>query len=131
MNPRKRTFKVATSVQGKQFRLTLVYWPMMSVDEARATAMEVLRECRTGRRPGKVAAVALPTLRDALVSYCAAKRLKASGQRRYDSSLGTNTLIELKTICRKWLIFYSSIQASRDRERETKCPIRFRGNCTL
>jgi hypothetical protein len=29
--------------------------------------------------------VALPTLREALVAYCAAKRLKASSQKRYDS----------------------------------------------
>lgn len=38
MNPRKRTFKVATSVAGKQFRMVLNYWPLMSVDEARAAA---------------------------------------------------------------------------------------------
>ena len=85
MNPRKRTFRIATSVAGKQFRMTLGYWPLMSVDEARTLAMEVLRECRDGRRPGKVVAVSLPTLRDALVAYCAAKRLKASSQKRYDS----------------------------------------------
>jgi hypothetical protein len=49
LNPRRRTFRIATSVAGKQFRMTLGYWPMMSVDEARAKAMEVLRECRAGR----------------------------------------------------------------------------------
>jgi len=69
MNPRKRTFRIATSVAGKQFRMTLGYWPLMSVDEARAKAMEVLRECRAGKRPGKVVAVALPTVREALVAY--------------------------------------------------------------
>ena len=90
MNPRKRTFRIATSVAGKQFRMTLGYWPMMSVDEARAKAMEALRECRAGRRPGKFVAEALPTLRDALVSYCAAKRLKASSQKRYDSLVRTH-----------------------------------------
>jgi hypothetical protein len=46
MNARKRSFKVATSVAGKQFRMVLGYWPLMSVDEARALALEVLRECR-------------------------------------------------------------------------------------
>ena len=92
MNARKRSFRIATSVAGKQFRMTLEYWPLMSVDQARAKAMEVLRECRAGRRPGKVAAVAvaLPTLRDALVAYCAAKRLKASSQKRYDSIFRTH-----------------------------------------
>jgi hypothetical protein len=90
MNPRKRTFRIATSVAGKQFRMTLGHWPLMSVDEARARALEVLRECRAGRRPGKVVAVALPTLRDALVAYSAAKRLKVSSQKRYDSTFRTH-----------------------------------------
>ncbi len=36
MNPRKRSFLVATSIRGQQFRMTLGYWPLMSVDEARA-----------------------------------------------------------------------------------------------
>jgi hypothetical protein len=58
MNPRKRSFRIATSVAGKQFRMTLGYWPLMTVDEARTLAREVLRECRSGRRPGKVVAVA-------------------------------------------------------------------------
>jgi hypothetical protein len=49
MNARKRSFKVATSVAGQQFRMVLGYWPLMSVDEARALAAEVLRECRAGR----------------------------------------------------------------------------------
>jgi hypothetical protein len=51
MNARKRTFKVATSVAGKQFRMALGYWPLMSVEEARSQATEVLRECRAGRTP--------------------------------------------------------------------------------
>ncbi len=46
MNARTRTFGVATSVAGQQFRLTLGHWPLMSVEEARSLAMEVLRECR-------------------------------------------------------------------------------------
>jgi hypothetical protein len=33
MNARKRSFKLATSVAGKQFRMVLGYWPLMSVDE--------------------------------------------------------------------------------------------------
>lgn len=49
MNARKRTFRVATSVAGKQFRMTLGYWPMMSVEETRALAMTVLVPCRRSR----------------------------------------------------------------------------------
>ena len=47
MNARKRAFKVATSVAGKQFRMTLGYWPLMSVEEARAAA---IRETGTRRK---------------------------------------------------------------------------------
>ncbi len=90
MNPRKRAFKVATSVGGKQFRMILGYWPLMSVDEARAKALEILRECRAGRTPSKAVAVALPTLREALIAYGVAKSIKASSQKRYDSILRTH-----------------------------------------
>lgn len=90
MNARRRTFRIATSVAGKQFRMTLGYWPLMSVEDARQRAMEVLRECRAGRRPSTKIPVALPTLREALVSYCAAKGIKASSQNRYDSVARTH-----------------------------------------
>jgi integrase len=90
MNARKRSFKVATSVAGKQFRMVLGYWPLMSVDEARALAAEVLRECRAGRTPCKAVPVALPTLRLALKVYCLAKKIKASSQKRYGSLMRTH-----------------------------------------
>jgi Arm DNA-binding domain len=90
MNARRRTFKVATSVAGQQFRLTLGYWPLMSVEEARSRALEVLRECRAGRRPAKPVAMVLPTLREALLVYCTAKGIKASSQKRYDSIFRTH-----------------------------------------
>ncbi|MDE2255692.1 MAG: DUF4102 domain-containing protein [Betaproteobacteria bacterium] len=48
LNARKRTFLVATSIQGKQFRMMLGYWPLVSVDEARAQALEMLKMCRSG-----------------------------------------------------------------------------------
>lgn len=51
MNARKRTFRIATSVAGKQFRMTLGVWPLMSVEDARQPAMEVLAECRAGTWP--------------------------------------------------------------------------------
>jgi hypothetical protein len=90
MNARKRAFKVATSVAGKQFRMVLGYWPLMSVDEARALALEVLRECRAGRTPSKSIPAALPTLREAYAAYCRAKSIKPSSQRRYDSFFRTH-----------------------------------------
>lgn len=90
MNARKRTFKVATSVAGKQFRMVLGYWPLISVDEARAMAFEVLRECRAGRLPIKCTQTALPTVRESLVAYGAAKKLKASSVKRYDSIFRTH-----------------------------------------
>ncbi|BDT69103.1 hypothetical protein os1_32910 [Comamonadaceae bacterium OS-1] len=90
MNARKRTFKVATSIAGKQFRMVLGYWPLMSVDEARALALEVLRECRAGRTPSKAVPAALPTLRDALTAYGTAKKIKASSIKRYDSIFRTH-----------------------------------------
>jgi hypothetical protein len=90
MNPRKRSFRIATSVAGKQFRMTLGYWPLMTVDEARTLAMEVLRECRAGRTPSKTVPAALPTLREALVAYCEAKKIKDSSNKRYDSIFRTH-----------------------------------------
>lgn len=95
MNARRRTFKVATSVAGKQFRLVLGYWPLMSVDEARAAAMVILRQCRQGVRPSKRTNPDLPTLKDALVCYAKAKGIKDSSLRRYDSIF--------KTHFREWL----------------------------
>jgi integrase len=90
LNARKRTFLVATSVSGKQFRMMLGYWPLMSVDEARLQAMEVLRQCRNGIQPSHKVKPKLPTLREALVAYCKAKGIKASSQSRYDSIVRTH-----------------------------------------
>ncbi len=91
MNARKRTFRVATSIAGKQFRMNLGYWPLMSVEEARARAMEVLAQCRRGERPARsVAPQALPTLRAVMADYCEAKGIKSSSQQRYESLLRTH-----------------------------------------
>ena len=73
LNSRKRTFLIATSITGKQFRMMLGHWPLMSVDEARSAAMVVLRQCRRGERPSKEIKPVLPTLKSALASYCKAK----------------------------------------------------------
>lgn len=87
LRARRRTFMVATSVAGKQFRMTLGHWPLMSVDEARVAAMAVLRECRAGRRPVTSVQRTLPTLREVLPDYCKAKKIKDSSKRRYESVL--------------------------------------------
>lgn len=90
LNARKRTFLIATSVSGKQFRMMLGYWPLMSVDEARSHAMDVLRLCRNGERPSRKVKPQLPTLREAYLAYCKAKGIKASSQRRYESITRTH-----------------------------------------
>lgn len=90
MNARRRTFKVATSVAGKQFRMVLGHWPLISVDEARAQALEIIRECRAGRMPSREVPAPLPTLREALDAYCAAKGIKPSSRKRYDSLTRTH-----------------------------------------
>ena len=91
MNARKRTFRVATSVGGKQFRMNLGYWPLMSVEEARARAMEVLAQCRRGECPARPSSpVALPTLRAAYLAYCTAKGIKPASQQRYESLFRTH-----------------------------------------
>lgn len=90
LNARKRTFLVATSVRGQQFRMMLGYWPLMSVEDARSKAMEVLRQCRNGERPSRKVPQDLPTLRVAYVGYCKAKGIKPSSQRRYESFFRTH-----------------------------------------
>ena len=90
LNKRKRTFLVATSVRGKQFRMMLGYWPLMSLDEARGKAMEILRQCRNGERPSRQVPQDLPTLREVYVAYCVAKGIKPSSQRRYESFFRTH-----------------------------------------
>ena len=87
LNKRSRTFLVATSVQGKQLRMTLGRWPLVSVEEARGLAIKVLRECRAGRPPVQAKQRKLPTLLELIPEYCTAKKLKASSQRHYDSMI--------------------------------------------
>jgi hypothetical protein len=62
----------------------------MSMDEARAVALEALQECRAGRTPSKTVPVAMPTFREALMAYGAAKKVKASSINRYDSIFRTH-----------------------------------------
>ena len=90
LNARKRTFLVATSVKGQQYRRMLGHWPLMSVDEARARALELLRQCRNGQRPSQSEPTPLPTMREAREAYCIAKKIKASSLGRYESFLRTH-----------------------------------------
>lgn len=46
LNARKRTFLVAASVRGKQFRMMLGYWPLMSVEKARSKAKGIKASCQ-------------------------------------------------------------------------------------
>lgn len=78
LNARKRTFLIATSVSGKQFRMMLGYWPLMSVDEARTKALKVLQECRAGRQPSNTVSTSLSTLREALDAYFTTKSINPS-----------------------------------------------------
>lgn len=87
LNKRSRTFLVATSVQGKQLRMMIGRWPLISVEEARTKAIEVLRECRAGRPPVRPSLKMLPTLIELIPEYCAAKKLKPKSLKSYDSMI--------------------------------------------
>ncbi|VWX32814.1 conserved hypothetical protein [Limnobacter sp. 130] len=84
------SFAVATSCRGEQVRITLGRWPLLSVDQARAKALELLRDCRRGLKPTKTASAALPSVRAMLGAYVKAKALKASSHGRYESLLKTH-----------------------------------------
>lgn len=70
---RTQTFLIATSVGGKQFRMTLGRWPLISVEEARALAVPILKSCRTGQMPLKRLPPKLPTLTEAITRYAETK----------------------------------------------------------
>ncbi len=84
------SFAVATSCRGEQVRITLGRWPLLSVDQARAKALDLLRDCRRGLKPTKTASAALPSARDMLGAYVKAKALKAASHERYKSILSTH-----------------------------------------
>lgn len=90
LGKRTRTFLVATSIAGRQFRMTLGRWPLLSVDDARSVAIAILRDCRNGQIPTKQLAIKLPVLTSAVTQYCGAKRLKPSSLERYLSVIRTH-----------------------------------------
>jgi integrase len=87
---RSNTFIIATSVRGKQVRITLGRWPLISVDDAREQALPILRKCRSGEYVMTRTPVAIPTLREVVAEYAKAKRVKDSSLKRYQSVLRTH-----------------------------------------
>lgn len=87
---RSRSFMVATSCGGRQIRLHLGRWPLLSVEEARSLAVAVLKDCRAGIEPIKHERRQLPTLEQAISEYAEAKGIKATSLRRYQSILRTH-----------------------------------------
>jgi len=87
---RTHSFLVATSVEGKQARINLGKWPLLSVDEARALALPILRSCRAGQMPAKVVRGKLPTLWESLPAYAKAKGIRPSSLKRYESIVRTH-----------------------------------------
>lgn len=87
---RSRTFLVATSCNGRQVRMTIGRWPLISVEEARTLAACVLKSCRAGEAPARPKSKGLPTLAMSMQAYGVAKRIKASSLSRYNSVLRTH-----------------------------------------
>ncbi|WP_429362864.1 tyrosine-type recombinase/integrase [Paraburkholderia sp. MM5496-R1] len=87
---RSHSFVVATSVRGRQVRVTLGRWPLISVDEARELALPILRRCRSGDYAVAPVQPKLPTLRQVLAEYAKAKKVKPSSLARYESVLRTH-----------------------------------------
>ena len=90
LNKRNKTFLIATSVHGKQVRITIGRWPLLSVEEAHGLAVKALIECRGRLSPARVKARKFPTLLETLPEYCEAKNLKTSSQKRYSSIISTH-----------------------------------------
>ena len=87
---RSHSFLVSTSAGGKQVRIYLGRWPLLSVDEAREMALPILRICRAGQIPAKVMQGRIPTLWESLPTYAKAKRIQPSSLKRYESIVRTH-----------------------------------------
>ena len=90
LGKRTHNFLVATSVSGKQTRIYLGRWPLLTVDEAREMALPILRTCRSGQMPAKVIGGKLPTLWEVLPAYAKAKGIQPSSLKRYESIIRTH-----------------------------------------
>lgn len=90
LNKRTRTFLIATSSGGRQVRIVIGRWPLISTEDARSQATKLLLDCRMGYMAVKPQMERLPTLRLALAKYAEAKDIKASSVRRYESILKTH-----------------------------------------
>lgn len=90
LNKRTRTFFIATTSAGRQVRITIGRWPLISTEEARSKATTLLLDCRMGIVPVKLPSATLPTIRSVLPCYAKAKGLKPSSLSRYESLLRTH-----------------------------------------
>lgn len=91
---RTKTFRLRT----RAVSALLGRWPVLTADEARAKALDLLRRVAEGEAPANVRAaqVARPTLGEALTDYLAAKSLKASTARKMRE--------RLRCQCADWLL---------------------------
>ena len=87
---RVRTFMVATTCRGEQVRTHLGRCPLITVEEARQRALDVLRACRNGTFVSQAAPPSEISLKAVLPDYCAARKLKPQSRNRYDSILRTH-----------------------------------------
>ena len=71
-------------------RMNIGRWPLISVEEARALAAPILKNCRNGQTPLKQLPPTLPTLSAAVVRYTETKGLKATSLKRYLSIIRTH-----------------------------------------
>lgn len=98
-------FQCVIGARSKVFRLrlhqgcvTLGRWPMVTAEDARAKALELLRSLAQGQAlpvKAQVASLAAPTLADVLADYLDTKRLKASTVRDLRNRLNVH--------CADWL----------------------------
>lgn len=84
---KRRSFMVATSCAGKQIRVTIGFYPLITTDEARGIAAEIIKQCRAGTyaKHSLESAQRYSSIREILPQYINDKGLKQSSLKRYDS----------------------------------------------
>lgn len=70
--------------------MSLGRWPLVSVEEARSRAADILRGCRSGVAPVVREVRSAPTLEVAIDAYATAKGIKPLSLKRYQSILRTH-----------------------------------------
>lgn len=89
---KRRSFFIATSCCGEQVRVTIGYYPLIKTEEARAAAVEIIKQCRAGTysKHSEPAISQMKSLKDILPQYIKDKGLKSSSEKRYDSIMRTH-----------------------------------------